>query len=201
VGNTHGGVNDSVETPHCEDFVVRCDGVTDDRRAQAVEAKGEETAFVAEEPPRDPPEAAAKPDGEEDEGQMEEVLDAEELVAGFPGGAVERALGVEAVLGFTEFVGAEHDEPLHGEGKACEAIGEGAITVEVATGGEVTGERRRAFPHLAATFGVAVVLLGELLAVDDPEALGEKEDKEQRSKALGPADPDAGKLHAIDGWQ
>ncbi len=87
-------------------------------------------------------------------------------------------------------------QALHGEREAGDAIGEGAVAVEVAAGGEVAGERRGALPHLAAALGVAVVLLGELLVVDDPEALGEKEEEEQRGEALGPADLDAGKLHA-----
>ncbi len=102
VGDSHGGVDEAVEPPHGEDFVVGRDGVADDGGAEAVEAEREEAALVAEEAARDPPEAAAEPDGEEDEGQMEQVLDAEELVAGLPGGAVERALGVEAVFGLAE---------------------------------------------------------------------------------------------------
>ncbi len=113
---------------------------------------------------------------------------------------MEGAFGVEAVFGLAELVGAEHDESLDGEGEAGDAIGEGAIAVEVAAGGEVAGEGRGTLPHLAAALGVAVVLLGELLMADDPEALCEEEEEEKRSEALGPADPDAGKLHAFDGW-
>ncbi len=84
VGDSHGGVDDAVESPHGEDVVVGSDGGLHDGGAEAVEAEREEAAFVAEETARDPPEASTEPDGERDEGQVEEIFDAEELVAGFP---------------------------------------------------------------------------------------------------------------------
>ena len=83
-----------------------------------------------------------------------------------------------------------------GERKAGDAVGEGAVAVEVAAGGEVSGERRRALPHLAAAAGEAVVGGGEFLVADDPETLGEEEEQQKRGEALRPADVDARKCHA-----
>jgi hypothetical protein len=40
-------------------------------------------------------------------------------------------------------------------------------------------------------------LLRELLTVHHPEALGQENQEKQRSQSLGPADLDAGKLHAL----
>jgi hypothetical protein len=48
---------------------------------------------------------------------VDEVDDAAEFVARFPGGAVERAAGIEAVLGRAEVVDGEQDEALRGERK------------------------------------------------------------------------------------
>ena len=61
-----------------------------------------------------PPETRSEPDGEEDERQVKEVLDAEEFVPRLPHGAVKRAFGVEAVFGSAELVDAQHGEPLDG---------------------------------------------------------------------------------------
>ena len=84
------------------------------------------------------------------------------------------------------------------ERQAGDAVGEGAVAVEVAAGGEVSGERRRAFPHLAAAAGEAVVGGGELLVADDPQALAEEEEEQKRGEALRPADLDARNCHAAD---
>jgi hypothetical protein len=131
---------------------------------------------------------------------VKEIFDAEEFVSRLPHGAVKRAFGIEAIFWFAEPVGAEHGEPLDRKREAGEAIGKGAVALEVAAGGEVACKGRGALPHLAAALSVTVVLLGELLAVDDPEALCEEEEKKERSEALGPTDLNAGKLHAFGGW-
>ena len=112
VGDADGGVDEAVESPHGEEVVVGRDGQADDRGAEAVEAEREEAALVAEEAARDPPQSAAEPEGEEHEWQVDEVDDAGELVARLPGGAVERAAGVEAVGGRAEVVDGEQGEAL-----------------------------------------------------------------------------------------
>ncbi len=127
---------------------------------------------------------------------MDEVDDAEELVARLPRGAVERAAGIEAVGGGAEVVGGEEGEALKREGKAGDAVGEGAVAVEVAAGGEVSGEGRGTLPHLAAAGSEAVVGGGEFLMACDPEAFGEEEEQEERSEALRTADVDAREGHA-----
>jgi hypothetical protein len=101
-----------------------------------------------------------------------------------------------AVGGSAQAVGGEEGEALKGEGKAGDAVGEGAVAVEVAAGGEVAGEGRGALPHLAAAGGEAVVGGGELLMAGDPEAFAEEEEQEERSEALRTADVDAREGHA-----
>ena len=98
--------------------------------------------------------------------------------------------------GGAEMVRGEQGKALQGEGKAGGAIGEGAVSVEVATGGEVSLEGGWALPHLAAAAGEAIVGGGELLVADDPEALGQEGQKEKRGKTLRPPDVDARKGHA-----
>ena len=117
-------------------------------------------------------------------------------MAGFPGGAVERAAGVEAIGGRAELVDGEQREALRGERETGDAVGEGAVAVEVAAGGEVSGERRGALPHFAAAAGEAIVGGGELLVADDPETLGEEDEEEKRGETLRPSDLDARKCHA-----
>src|SRR5207248_3059971 len=51
-------------------------------------------------------------------------------------------------------------------------------------------------PHLAAALGEAVVVRGEFLVGDDPEALAEKEDQEERGQPLRPSDAKPGTFHA-----
>ena len=81
-------------------------------------------------------------------------------------------------------------------GRPGDAVGEGAVAVEVAAGGEVSGERRRALPHLAAAAGEAVVGGGEFLVADDPETLREEDQQEKRGEALWASDVDARNGHA-----
>ena len=57
VGDSDGGVDQAVESPHGEQVVVRRDREANDGGAEAVEAEREEAALVAEEAARDPPQA------------------------------------------------------------------------------------------------------------------------------------------------
>ena len=173
VGDADGGVDESVESPHGEDVVIGRDRHADDGGAEAVEAEREETALVAVETARNPPQAAAQQQREEHERQMDENDDEVQLMARLPCGSVERAAGVEAIGGRTKVIDSEQSKALEGERKASHAVGECSVAVEVAAGGEGPGERRGTLPHLAAAAGEAIVGGGELLVADDPETLGE----------------------------
>jgi len=85
---------------------------------------------------------------------------------------------------------------LRVSGKAGHAIGECAVAVEVAAGGEGPGEGRGTLPHLAAAAGEAIVGGGELLVADHPETLGEEGQQKKRGKTLRPPDVDAREGHA-----
>jgi hypothetical protein len=93
-------------------------------------------------------------------------------------------------------VRGEQGEALESERKAGHAVGECAVSVEVAAGGEVSGERRGPLPHLAAAAGEAVIGGGELLVADDPKALREEGQQKKRGKTLRPPDVDAREGHA-----
>ena len=118
---------------------------------------------------------------------MQEVLEIGELEVSLPGGAVEARAGVEAVGGGANLVCGEQGEALGGEREARGAIGEGAVAREIAAGGEVAGKGRGPLPHLAAAAGEAEVSGGELLPVDDKDALAEEEEQEQGGDLLGAA--------------
>ena len=72
VGDADGGVDEAIESPHGEDIVIGRDRHADDGRAEAVEAEREETALVAVETARNPPQAAAQPEREEHKRQVDE---------------------------------------------------------------------------------------------------------------------------------
>ena len=124
-------------------------------------------------------------------------MHAHQLMARLPCGAVQRAAGIEAVGGSAQVVGGEEGEALEGEGKAGDAVGEGAVAVQVAAGGEVSGERRRPLPHLTAAGGESVIGGGELLVAGDPQAFAEEKEEKERSEALRTADVDAREGHAV----
>jgi len=56
--------------------------------------------------------------------------------------------------------------------------------VYVATTGEVSGERRGLLPHFATTSRELVVTLGEGLLMDDPKALAEEHEQQERGELL-----------------
>src|SRR6185312_5659081 len=140
VGNPDGGVDKAVEAPQREDFIVRRRCAANDGRAKDVERQGQASALVAEEPAGDPPKTASQPDRKEDEGQAQKVFNEAELVTGFPGRATQAAR-VKAVFGLAEVVCREQEPALSAKRKAGEAVAERAVAVEVAAGGEVTGQR------------------------------------------------------------
>ena len=170
-------------------------GVVHDGRTEDVKAERQSAAFRAEEPPRDPPQAATQPDGEEAEGKPQQVLYEAEFVARLPSGAVQRASGVQPVLRFAEVVDREQDEPLGGEREAGEPVGEGAVAVQVAAGGEVALQDGGRLPHLAAAAGIAVVVGVQRLVVDGPQALSQKHQQQRRGHPLWTANVEALESH------
>src|SRR5271156_5184422 len=72
VGDTHRRVHETVEPPHGKHFIVGCDRIAYDRWTETIQPECEETAFVAKEPTRDPPESASEPDSEEDKRQVQQ---------------------------------------------------------------------------------------------------------------------------------
>ncbi len=104
VGDSDGGVDEAVESPHGEEVVVRRDRHAYDGGTEAVEAEREEAALVAVETARDPPQATAQQQREEDKGQVENK---------------ERQARVVAV-----------SQTQQGERKSDYAIGEDAVAVD-----------------------------------------------------------------------
>ncbi len=92
------------------------------------------------------------------------------LVAQFPGVDFAACLHY-AVFGLAEAVKAALDKQVERERQASEPISENAV-VDIAAGGEVTGQRRGLLPRLAATAGVLVVTVRERLAADEEKTLG-----------------------------
>jgi len=74
-------------------------------------------------------------------------------------------------------------EKIEREGKAGGAVGEDAV-VNVAAGGEVSGQRRGLLPDFAPAACVLIIGVGQVLTRDQPEALDEKNCEERRRYAL-----------------
>ena len=65
------------------------------------------------------------------------------------------------------------DDALDGQRESGGAIGESSV-VDIAAGGEVSGEGRGFLPHFASAAGVGVVGVIQGIVLDDPEALREQ---------------------------
>lgn len=57
--------------------------------------------------------------------------------------------------------------------------------MDVAAGGEVSGERGWALPHFATAAGVGVVGIGKPVVLNYPEALEEEDGQQSRRDLLG----------------
>lgn len=103
-----------------------------------------------------------------------------------PGGAVQRAGGVETILRAAQLIDGKQDQPLGGKWKAGNAVAEGSVAIEIAAGGKVAGEGGGTLPHLASAAGKAIVVGRELLTGDDPDTLRQKKHEQQRCQPLRP---------------
>ena len=56
--------------------------------------------------------------------------------------------------------------------------------MDVAAACEISGKRRGLLPHFAATSRELVITLGEGLLMDDPKALAEEHEQQERGKLL-----------------
>lgn len=168
VGDSNGGVDGGEEAECSPDFVIGCSGGGDDGRRETVKGEGDVSAGVAVEAAGDPPEAGSEEQGGEGEGKAQQQVDVADFVAHFPGGGSGRLAGQDA---------------LDGEREAGGSVGEGSV-VDVAAGGEVSGEGRGLLPDFAAAAGVGVVGVRKRVVVDDPKALREKDGEQHGGDLL-----------------
>jgi len=87
------------------------------------------------------------------------------------------------VFGFAKPVHCPLCGEIQSQRQSCKTIAQNAI-MYVAAGGEVTGQRRRPFPHLATAAGVLVVAIGEGLVSGKPQSLDQKHHQQSGCDAL-----------------
>jgi len=79
-----------------------------------------------------------------------------------------------AIFGLTKEVNCTLSEQIEAKRQAGNAISENAV-VNIATGGEVAGKRRGAFPHLSPATCVLVVAIRESLPACEREPLRQED--------------------------
>ena len=86
-------------------------------------------------------------------------------------------------------------KPLRRERKAGQAVGERAIAVQIAAGGEVALQGRGPLPHLAPALPKPVVVRTQGRVRNRPKALAQQNEQQERRDSLGRADVETTPTH------
>ncbi len=197
MGHAHRRIDQPIESPHGQNFVVRVSRILHNGRTKTVHRQRERSALRAEQSSRHPPKPATQPQRKQRKRNPQQVLHKPQFVARLPGCPIQAAIRILPVLRLAKVVDAQQHNPLRGQRKSRQPIRRRAIAIQIAAGRKVALQHRRSFPHLAPAVRIAIVVRIERLMADRPQTLAKQHQQQQSGNPLCPPNIKPAQFHSV----